>query len=137
MLAKPASAAVYYASTQLPLSENVERWQLMLCARVSLNYAVVHWIRVANLARVMRFGMRAKEVLDLHAVDRFVFRHLVDRARAIAGLDQTERRALVDAGQLNARFLVTFEGVREGYERLAGEYEASGRQRDACPPESG
>src|SRR5262245_2933665 len=130
MRAKPASTAVYYASTQLPLSENLERWQLS--ARVSLNYTVVHWILVANVARVIRFGMRAKEVLDLHVVDHFVFRDLVDRARAIAGLDQTERRALMDAGQLSTRFLVTFEGIREGYERLAGEYEASRRQREAA-----
>lgn len=71
------------------------------------------------------------EVPDLDAVSHFVFRDLVDRARAIASLEPSERRALVDTGQLAARFPVTFEGLCDGYKRLAADYETSGQRPKA------
>jgi hypothetical protein len=76
--------------------------------------------------------IHSDEVPDLDAVDHFVFRDLADRARAIAQLAPAERRALADAGQLESRYPVSFEGLREGYERLAAQYEASGLPRKAA-----
>lgn len=72
------------------------------------------------------------ELPELGAVNHFVFRDLVDRARAIAGLEPSERRAVVDAGQLRERFPVTFAGLREGYESAAADYEAAGQPRKAA-----
>ena len=72
------------------------------------------------------------EIPALNAVDCFVFRDLLDRARAIAALDGAERRELVDNGRLDERFPVTFEGLREGYVALGADYEQKGEPRRAA-----
>lgn len=72
------------------------------------------------------------ELPELGAVNHFVFRDLVDRMRAIACLEPSERLALVEAGQIGERFPVTFAGLREGYEKAAVDYEATAQQGKAA-----
>jgi hypothetical protein len=66
------------------------------------------------------------ELPAVGAKDHFVFRDLIARMRVIAELEPAERLALIAAGRFAAQYPVTFDGLREGYEQAATDYERQG-----------
>jgi tetratricopeptide (TPR) repeat protein len=70
---------------------------------------------LARFTRVLWVGD-----LDPHApIDTFVFRDLTERLQSIRLARRNRRRKLVETGDLDRVFPVTWKGVREAFEKLA------------------